>query len=402
MLDGEYVTPLSAGAELLLLLLAALFTGGAAFRLGAGWGAAATVGVIGATFVIAWWAWAGVLYLPGVEVMTFDARFLWVPVTTPIISALFSYVGSVAYVSIVEGKEKRFIKNAFGKFLSPDVVEEISADPAALRLGGQKRPLSLLFSDLSGFTTLSEELDPESLIALLNEYLDAMTRIVLEEGGYLDKYIGDAIMAFWNAPKDVEDHAFRALKTAVVMQRTMDELNARWLSADPATKPLKVRIGVHTGEVVVGNVGGRDHFDYSAIGDAVNLAARLEPANKTYDTLNMASQTSLEAAGSDKFRTRELDLIAVVGKAEPIRVFELLEMAGVELPEAKEEALRRYDAGMKAYKIRDWETAREHFMSALEVCPDDGPSVLYTKRCERHVDDPPPSDWDFVVRRTSK
>jgi len=161
-------------------------------------------------------------------------------------------------------------------------------------------------------------------------------------------------------------------------------------------------MGVHTGEVGVGKVGRRDYFGYSAIGDAVNLAARLEPPNKTYDTLNMASQTSLEAAGADKFRTRELDLITVVGKAEPIRVFELLEMAGVELPEAKEEALRRYDSGMKAYKSHDWETARDHFLSALDSCPDDGPSVLYTKRCERHVVDPPPSDWDFVVRRTSK
>ena len=402
MLDGEYVTPLSAGGELLLLLVMALVTGGVAFRVGAGWGAVANLGAIGATFVIAWWAWAGVLYLPGVEVLTFDARFIWIPVTTPIISALLSYVGSVAYVSIVEGKEKRFIKGAFGKFLSPDVVEEISADPEALRLGGQKRPLSLLFSDLSGFTTLSEELDPESLIALLNEYLEGMTSIVLEEEGYLDKYIGDAIMAFWNAPKDVEDHAYRALKTAVAMQRRMDELNARWLGADPTTKPLKVRIGVHTGEVVVGNVGGKDRFDYSAIGDAVNLAARLEPANKTYDTLNMTSQTSLDEAGCDRFRTRELDLVAVVGKEEPIRVFELLEMAGVQLPEAKEEALQRYDEGMKAYKNHDWASARTYFLSALEACPDDGPSALYAGRCEQHCADPPPPDWDFVVRRTTK
>ncbi len=229
-----------------------------------------------------------------------------------------------------------------------------------------------------------------------------MTEIVLEAGGTLDKYIGDAIMAFWNAPKDVEDHADRGMRAAIDMQRRMDELNSRWLEADPHHRPLKVRIGVHTGEVVVGNVGGHDRFDYSAIGDPVNLAARLEPANKTYDTLNMVSEATLKAGQASRYRVRELDNIAVVGKEEPVKVYELLELADVTLATEKEEALEHYEAGMMAYRGHEWARAKEHFEAALGACPDDGPSRVYVERCEGHIAEPPAPDWDFVVRRTEK
>jgi adenylate cyclase len=401
IIDGEYVRPLGALGKLVLLFVLAAFTGGIAFRLGAAWGGAATAFAVLASLLLAFWAWAGVVYVPGGELFRFGVTGRWIPVGTPVLAALFSYVLAVAYVSIVEGKEKRFIKGAFGKYLSPDVVAEISEDPSALQLGGEKRPLSLLFSDLSGFTTISEHMDAQDLIALLNEYLQDMTQVVFDEGGYLDKYIGDAIMAFWNAPKEVEDHPDRAMRTAIIMQRRMDALNERWGADDPDHKALKVRIGVHTGEVVVGNVGGEDRFDYSAIGDAVNLAARLEPANKTYDTLNMVSEVTLEG-GRGEYRVRELDLIVVKGKEEPVKVYELLEMAGVELAPDKEGALALYEEGMRAYKNHEWEEARLLFIAGAEACPGDGPCLLYASRCEDNLADPPPTDWDFVVRRTEK
>ena len=402
MLDGEYVTPMHTLPRLLLLILVGLISGGTAFWKGAGWGGAAFVLTLLGTGLYAWWAWAGVVYVPGAELFSLGRRFTWVPVGAPILSGVFAYVGSVAYVAVVEGREKRFIKGAFGKYVSPEVVNRISRDPAALKLGGQSRPLSLLFSDLRGFTEMSERMKPEELLTLLNEYLDDMTAIVLEERGTLDKYIGDAIMAFWNAPEDVPDHADRAMRTAIIMQRHMDLLNRRWSEERADHEKLEVRIGVHTGEVVVGNVGGSARFDYSAIGDSVNLAARLEPANKTYATLNMVSQVTLEAGNAGLYRVRELDYIAVKGKEEPVKVYELLELTGVELPSDKEAALVHYEEGMAAYKRHEWARAKEHFEAALGVCPDDGPSAVYVLRCDAHIASPPPLDWDFVVHRTEK
>jgi adenylate cyclase len=244
-------------------------------------------------------------------------------------------------------------------------------------------------------------MDPENLLTLLNEYLDDMTQIVLDEGGTLDKYIGDAVMAFWNAPKAYPDHADRAMRAAVTMQRHMDALNRRWGSG-AGKDDLKVRIGIHTGEVVVGNLGGEGRFAYSAVGDAVNLAARLEPANKTYETLNMVSEATLAAADAAKVRVRALDYIAVKGKEEPVVVYELLELKGVGLPEEKEQALRHYEQGMAQYKRHQWAAAKAHFLAALEADPADGPSRLYAERCDAHIAHPPPPDWDFVVRRQEK
>ena len=402
MLDAEYVRTVPSWLKLLLLLTAAVSTGGIAFWAGAGLGGLATLVASAGIVVTSFWAWTGEVFLPGVTLLQLDQRFLALPLVTGVLAALLSYVGSVAYVSVVEGRDKRFIKSAFGKYVSPDVVEQISSHPEALQLGGQKRTLSILFSDLAGFTDLSERMDPQDLIAKLNEYLTDMTRLVLDEEGTLDKYIGDAIMAFWNAPTDMEDHATRALRCAVVMQRRMRRLNGEWLAKDPLAQPMSVRIGINTGEVVVGNVGGKDKFDYSAIGDAVNLAARLEPANKTYGTLIMASEHTLAAADAGAFRYRELDRLAVKGKAKPVTVYEILEESPVQLPAHREEVIKHYEAGLRSFRTRDWELAARYFEAALEADETDGPSRVYLERCREYAANPPPADWDFVVRRTVK
>jgi adenylate cyclase len=400
MLDGEYVHGLGGPGRVGLLLLAALFTGALAFR-GAAWGGGALAVTIVGVSALAGWAWAGEVYVGGLRLFGLGERFLWVPVATPLLSAAFAYVGSVAYVSIVEGREKRYIKSAFGMYLSPDIVAKIADNPAALHLGGAKLPLTLLFSDLAGFTSISEKMAAEDLVTLLNEYLDEMTGVVIDELGYVDKYIGDAIMAFWNAPQELADHPDRGLRTAIRMQRRMDGLNRRWAERDPSHRPLQVRIGVHTGEAVVGNVGGRGSINYSAIGDDVNLAARLEPANKDYGTLTMVSADVLDAA-EGSYRVRALDTIAVVGKEEPVRVFELIEEESFELPPDRETALRLFDAGMEAYRRHAWAEAKAHFEAAVAACPDDQPSRLYARRCDENIAEPPPPDWDFVVRRTKK
>ena len=401
MLDREYIRPLHGGAKLLLLIALAALTGWVTFRRGAWWGAVAVVASLFGVSVLAGWSWAGEVNVLGWEVVALPGRFLWLPVTVLILGSLLTYVGSIGYVSIVEGREKRYIKSAFGMYLSPDVVEEIADDPALLELGGQKRQLSLLFSDLSGFTSISEEMDAQDLVAILNEYLDEMTQLVLDASGYLDKYIGDAIMAFWNAPKEAADHADRAIRTAIAMQRRMDALNVEWAERNPAHEPLSVRIGLHTGEVVVGNVGGAERLNYSAIGDAVNLAARLEPANKDYGTLTMISEVTL-AQASGRYRVRELDRIAVVGRDEGVTVYELIGEEGVPIHHAREEAVTLFERGHEAYRRRAWAEAKEYFDAAAAADPTDGPSRVYRQRCAEFVENPPPADWDFVVRRTKK
>jgi len=400
MIDGEYVRTLDAARRIALFLLVAAFVGSAAFW-GAMRGAGALVLAVVGVSLLAGWAWTGTVGIGPVRLIELSDRFLWVPVTVPILCGSFAYVGSMAYVSIVEGREKRFFKSAFGMYLSPDVVDRIAKNPSALELGGEKRPLTLLFSDLAGFTPMAERRDAENLVSLLNEYLDDMTQVVIEQRGYVDKYIGDAVMAFWNAPEELDDHADRALLTAIGMQRQMQELNRRWRDRDDRHDPLRVRIGIHTGTAIVGNFGGQSRFNYSAIGDDVNLAARLEPANKEYGTLTMVSHATLLAAGG-RYRVRELDDIVVVGRVEPVKVFELIEEGSVVLSQEKVDALELFEEGIGRYRRHDWAGALARFEEATRRCPDDGPSRVYAERCRANIVSPPPPDWDFVVRRTEK
>lgn len=388
LLDSDYIRPLGNAMVWAMLVALAGMTAGMVFWRGALWGAGAAVAIAVGSSALAF--------------QQFGNAFLWLPIVAPMVAIVAAYLGSTAYVSIVEGRDKRFIKSAFGKFVSPSVVDEIAADPAKLKLGGQARIITVLFSDLAGFTSLSEDLEAEAVIVLLNEYLSEMTQLVLAEEGCLDKYIGDAVMAFWNAPKAAPDHADRALRCAILMQRRLTELNARWRAADPEAKQLAVRIGINTGEVVVGNVGGKDRFDYSAIGDSVNLGARLEPANKDYGTLIMTSEYTLQAATPENYKLRELDFMTVVGQQQPVRVYEVLELADGRLGPEKEEALQHYASGMSAYKNRDWEMAEQYFKAAVEADPKDGPSKIYLDRAGQWVADPPAADWDFIVHRTKK
>lgn len=388
LLDSQYMRPAGTATVWAMLLLLAGATAGIVFWKGAAWGAgAALIGALGSSTL---------------AFQQFGSSFLWLPIVAPMVAIVAAYLGSTAYVSIVEGRDKRFIKSAFAKFVSPSVVDEIAADPAKLKLGGQARIITVLFSDLAGFTSLSEDLEAEAVIVLLNEYLSEMTQLVLDEEGCLDKYIGDAVMAFWNAPMAAPDHADRALRCAIMMQRRLTELNARWRAADPEAKQLAVRIGINTGEVVVGNVGGKDRFDYSAIGDSVNLGARLEPANKDYGTRIMTSEYTLNAATPENYKLRELDFMTVVGQKKPVQVYEVLELADGLLEPEKEEALRHYASGMSAYKSRDWEMAEQYFKAAVEADPEDGPSKVYLDRARQWVADPPPAGWDFIVHRTKK
>lgn len=249
----------------------------------------------------------------------------WWPMVPSLLAVALSLTGAIALAYTTEGKQKRFIRSAFRHYLSPDVIDRIVANPDSLKLGGERRNLTIFFSDLEGFTSISEGLDPEELTQLLNEYLTDMTDIILEEGGTLDKYEGDAIIAFWNAPADQPDHAQRGCRSAVRCQRKLTERRAEFIERFGAD--LKMRIGLNTGPVTVGNLGSKQRFDYTVLGDAANLAARLEGANKVFDTYLMISEATLNAADG-MTSARHLGDLRVVGRKQAVRVFELDGFAG--------------------------------------------------------------------------
>jgi adenylate cyclase len=239
----------------------------------------------------------------------------------PSLAFLFSLLAILVYHYFSESKEKNYLRRSFQFYLSPEVVEEIVADPEKLKLGGQKKEMTVLFSDIRGFTTLSEKLEPEKLVAILNEYFTAMTEVILQSGGVLDKFIGDAIMAFWGAPQEAPDHAQRACRTALKMIAKLEELKKEWSKRD--LPEINIGVGINSGQMIVGNMGSAKRFDYTVIGDNVNLASRLEGLNKQYGTSIIISQFTYDKV-KEKFEGEFLDKVAVKGKEIPVEIFKLV------------------------------------------------------------------------------
>ncbi|MCX8123566.1 MAG: adenylate/guanylate cyclase domain-containing protein [Spirochaetes bacterium] len=305
-------------------------------------------------------------------------------------------ISSVKFMS--EESQKRYIKEVFSKYMAPRVVEELIKDPGKLQLGGELRNISIFFSDVAGFSSISEKLTPPQLVALLNEYLSEMTDIILRYEGTVDKYEGDAIIAFFGAPLAFEDHPERVCLAAIDMKRRLAELREEWRKK--GTFELKVRMGINTGDAVVGNMGSRQRMDYTMMGDAVNLASRLEGANKYYGTYTMISETTYERV-KDIIEARELDLIRVVGKEQPIKVYELLGKKGT-LPDYMYEMLKKYNEGLALFRERQWDEALSAFKAGVKIVPDDGPCKTYIERCKEFAKTPPPKKWDGVYRLKTK
>lgn len=317
----------------------------------------------------------------------------------PGLAVVFGYVGVTVYNYVTERKQKAQIKGMFSRYVSPTVVNELVENPDKLRLGGERRELTVMFSDIEGFTSISESMQPENLVLLLNEYLTIMSAIILKHAGTLDKYEGDAIMAFWGAPIPQEDHALRASRASVEMLLSLKDLRERWKNEGKPS--LNIRIGLNTGDMIVGNMGGVERFEYTVIGDSVNLGSRLESANKQYHTrLMMSEQTYKKVA--DQVIARELDMIVVMGKTEPIKVYELIGMIEGKGPPEQYEFLEVYARGLALYRKRDWTGAIELFENVLKMKPDDYPSQIYIERSRLYQAVPPPDDWNGVFILRSK
>ncbi len=315
----------------------------------------------------------------------------------PLLEVAGVYTGITLQRFLAEERERVRIKKAFQSYVAPEVVNQIIRHPEKLRLGGERRELSILFSDIRGFTTLSESMDPEALVAVLHEFLDPMSEIIVKHGGTLDKYIGDAIMALFGAPLEMPDHSRRACRTALEMVQGLRALDREWLERGRPT--LKVGIGINSGPVAVGNMGSSRLFDYTAIGDNVNLASRLEGLNKYYGTEILASAATVQHLG-DGFVFREVDLVRVKGKKQPIAIYEILAEGPPEGDLAR--FLELYTEGLGLFRERRWDQAQEAFQAAVELTPHDCLCSHYLQSIEKFSQKPPGPDWDGVTTMSEK
>lgn len=322
------------------------------------------------------------------------------PLATPLFAAGLTFVAVIGYRVVVEQRQARALRGALASVIPPSVAHEIARDPGRVRMGGERRVISVLFTDLKGFTTFSESVDPETLSHVITEYLDRMTAVIFKYGGTVDKFIGDAVMAFWNAPLDDPDHARHACLAALEMQAELRLLGDRWTARGLPRQQM--RIGINTGAASVGNMGTSQRFAYTALGDTVNLGARLEPLNNEYGTWVCISQATLDAAGGrEQLLVRFLDQVAVKGKREPVPVFELLGRGDDHaLKTHYAPILEPYHQAMVLYQGRQFAEAERLFQRALEAGTasgtPDGPSLVYVARCQELSVAPPAPEWDGV------
>jgi len=312
-------------------------------------------------------------------------------ITAVILREIISYAGSE--------REKQFIRKAFSTYVSNDVVQEIIADPSRLQLGGTKRHMTAIFTDVRGFSTISEQLDPEGLVTLLNRYLTHMSDVILEQKGTIDKYEGDAIIAFFGAPMPLPDHAVRACISAITMRKIEARLNKEVMEEKLSPSPLLTRFGINTGSMVAGNMGTGNKMNYTIMGNAVNLAARLEGVNKQYGTWILASDDTVKET-EGRILTRKLDKVRVVGINEPVRLHNLIEIMDEATPEQKK-LVEVFHEALDNFEQRKWKEALRGFKETL-LMENGGPSAKYIERCEAFLKKPPAQIWDGVYNLTEK
>jgi adenylate cyclase len=332
--------------------------------------------------------------------LVFNASGLHVPTLGPTLATFVSFLSYTLISFFVSEREKSFLRKAFGTYLSGDVINQIIENPDMLRLGGQRRWMTAMFTDVRGFSTISEQLDPEQLVSLLNFYLSDMSDLILQNHGTIDKYEGDAIISFYGAPLDYEKHARAACEAAVLMKKKEAELNDRFIRDGLSPSPLLTRIGLNTGDMVVGNMGTERKMDYTIMGNAVNLAARLEGVNKQYGSWILASDATKEEAG-ESFVFRRFDRVRVVGIKTPVQLWEVFGFSA-ETDEATLDFLSRFESAHQVYDGQDWKKAAAHFEALTSERPDDGPSAAYLKRAQGFVAKAPPAGWDGVLNLSEK
>jgi len=309
----------------------------------------------------------------------------------PLFSMIAVYVVLLIYYYITEEKSRKWITQVFGKYVSPMVIENLIRNPDLINLGGEKRNITIFFSDIRGFTAISEKLKPEELVHLLNEYLTAMTSIIIKDEGLVDKYMGDAIMAFWGAPMKQVDHAIKACESSLEMLGTLKELQKQWKQRKIPS--FNIGMGLNSGEAIVGNMGSEKRFDYTAMGDNVNLASRLEGLNKIYETNIIISDQTYQLV-KDIFYCRKLDAVKVKGKKTALYIYELIGKKN-EVNKEIIDFILQYEQALDLYFKQQFKEAIEGFQKAQKIKKDPS-SELMISRCTAFIDNPPDKDWNGI------
>ena len=320
---------------------------------------------------------------------------VWVYMGMPYIQISGLFMSVTLYKYFTEEREKKKVKGAFQHYLSPDVMNQVLDNPDKLKLGGERRECTVFFSDVRGFTTISESLSPEKLCELMNDYLSPMTEIILRSGGVLDKYIGDAIMAFWGAPIDRPDQADVAARVILAMMERLEVIRREF----PAKgfPPVDIGCGLNTGQMSVGNMGSQERFAYTVMGDSVNLGARLESITKEYGVRSIMSEyTAARLTDPKAYFLRDMDDIVVKGKKDPVKIFELIHPMILPNEKAINDLLGEFHFARESYRAQDWAKARKHLEACLMIRPTDGPTKMYLERITEMEGMPHMENWDGV------
>lgn len=385
IIRGEFLTAyLEPGLVIPVLLLLSILTAGMTSNFNAYTGFAFTLFLV-------------IIYL-ATSVFLYRYYDILIEISATSINIIGSFTLLCLVNYIVEAQQKRFITDVFGQYLSPGIIKQLIQDPSKLKLGGEKRIMTAYFSDVAGFSTISEKLSPEKLVLLLNDYLSEMCEIIARYHGTVDKFEGDAIIAFWGAPIPTEEHALLACKASLEMDRKLVEIRKKL--KEQGKDELYVRMGLNSGPMVVGNMGSKKRMDFTIMGDSVNLAARLEGANKFYGTYLMISEFTYEFV-KNEIEVRELDLIRVIGKNKPVRIYELLALKGA-LSQNKKKGIEIFENALLTYKRKKFEEAIKEFKKVFDFIPEDPPSNIYLKRCLEFTKNQPKPDWDGVYQLTEK
>jgi adenylate cyclase len=344
------------------------------------------------------WLLIIILYMT-FAIIAFTSEHLLFNIAAPLSALLICFISTVAYRAATEGRQRKKITEMFGTYVDNNVVQILINNPQLAKLGGEKHEISILFTDIKGFSTISEKISEDALVKLMNMYFTEMTNVILANGGSVDKFIGDSIMAFWGAPLEDPNSSFHACKTALLMRAQLERIQPRLSKI--AGQEVKHRIGVNTGICIVGNMGSEQKKNYTVTGDPVNLASRLEGVNKQYGTGILISEFTQKKV-ANKFYVREVDRVQVVGKSEPVKIYELRDLADKPLSDDMKYFLDIYNEGVKAYQERRWDEGIAYMEHAMTKVPNDTVCELYIERMRLYKLTPPASDWNGVFVLHSK